>query len=63
MNCFSASLWLLAGMGWKRGEADRTVEVARDVSGPPPGQRHAAAGASGLCLAAPRVHAGTQGIT
>lgn len=40
-----------------------TVEVARDVSGPPPGQRHAAAGASGLCLAAPRVHAGTQGIT
>lgn len=55
--------WFLAGMGWKKGDAHHTIEVARDVSRPPPGQGHAAAGASCLCLAAPRVHAGTQGVT
>lgn len=62
MNCFSAPPWIPAGLGWKRGEADHTVEVARDVSRPPPGQRRAAAAGSCLSLAVPRVHARTQGV-
>lgn len=62
MNCFSAPPLILAGLGWKRGEADHTVEVAWDVSRPPSGQRRAAAAGSCLGLAVPRVHTGTQGV-
>lgn len=44
------------------GSGDCTVEIARRVGGPPPGQHHVPAGAAGLRLAAPRMHAGTQGV-
>lgn len=41
---------------------DCTIEIARSVSGPCPGQHHVPAGAASFSLAAPRVHARTQGV-